>query len=62
MNDFTPDELEEILGWATVYCIGASDLSYRVSKALIDKIQFMINNYDAKVIEVWHCEKCGHLQ
>lgn len=45
MNDFTKDELEEILGWSTVYCIGASDMSYKISVALMDKIQSLIDNH-----------------
>ncbi|HHF7341035.1 TPA: hypothetical protein ACPSKZ_000698 [Legionella anisa] len=45
MNDFTKEELEDILSWSDVYCVGATDLSYRVSRPLIKKIQSMIDNY-----------------
>lgn len=37
MNDFTKEELEDILSWSDVYCVGATDLSYRVSRPLIKK-------------------------
>lgn len=43
MNDFTKEELLEIIGWATVYCIGASDPSYKISIELVNKIQSMID-------------------
>lgn len=60
MNDFTKEELEEIafnLGEIRTW----SD-TLENSWPVLDKIQYMIDNYDAKVIEVWHCEKCGHVQ
>jgi len=51
MNDFTKEELQEIY----------SHLENEPLE-LQDKIQSMINDYDVKVIECWHCEKCGHIQ
>ncbi len=62
MNDFTKEELETMrngifssMGSSSLWRIPENDL-------LVDKIQSMINDYDAQVIEAWHCEKCGHVQ
>ena len=62
MNDFTKDELEQI----------RDDLEFEMSMYrmannqfninLLNKTQRMIDNYDADVIKVWHCEKCGQVQ
>lgn len=60
MNDFTKEELMNIND-AILY----SALLVSREKILLtirEKIQSMIDNYDAKVIQIWHCEKCGHIQ
>lgn len=59
MNEFTKEELVS-MGRALVayYC----DPRNTCDDELVTKIQSMINNYDAKVVEAWHCEKCGHVQ
>lgn len=63
MNDFTKEELQIIHLDMTIYAEKTHLLKESPShKALRDKIQSMIDNYDAKVIEVWHCEKCGNVQ
>lgn len=53
MTDFTKEELEEIK-----YCLHFvhGDCSFE------EKLQSMIDSYDAEVVAVWHCEKCGHVQ
>lgn len=60
MNEFTKDELilieEFFLEQEEV-----PDMPY-IHLDLLRKIQSMIDNYDAKVIKAWHCEKCGHVQ
>jgi hypothetical protein len=59
VNDFTKKELKKFLSLIR----GESrKLSIEQSFELVSKLQFLINNYDAKVIEAWHCEKCGHVQ
>lgn len=56
MNDFTIEELEQLI-WL------AKNIPYRMSDyPIFEKIQSMIDNYDVKTIEAWHCEKCGHVQ
>lgn len=52
MNDFTKEELEDIKQLASDY--GNIDL-YEKTKSMVDL-------YDAEVILVWNCEKCGHVQ
>ncbi len=60
MSDFTKEELIEIY-WKFEYYF--DDLDGLVEESpLMKKIQDIIDNYDAKVVEVWHCEKCGHVQ
>lgn len=59
MNDFTKEELERILEGVSWWLDGDDSL---YSEELIDKIETMIETYEAKVIEAWHCEKCGHVQ
>jgi hypothetical protein len=54
MNDFTKDELQ--------YLLSAYWTSDSTFPGLLDKLKSMIENYDAKTIKVWHCEKCGHIQ
>lgn len=55
MNNFTKEELIQIQE-AMHYWHEGMQIS------LTGKIQFMIDNYETKTIEVWHCEKCGHVQ
>ena len=50
MNEFTKEELEQIQACG------------HYSMELRNKIQDIIDGYDAEVIEAWHCEKCGHVQ
>lgn len=60
MNDLSKKELELICQF---FNIAIEDYQEPNSTyELRDKIQSMIDNYDAKVINVWHCEKCGHVQ
>lgn len=63
MNDFTLDELSKE---DLIKVKEAIEYSYRnlapFDSPLLNKIQSMIDNYDAKVIHAWHCEKCGHVQ
>ena len=60
MNDFTKQELE-VLKNDTLIAIKFDNES-PIRLLLVSKLQSMINLYDAQVIEVWHCEKCGHIQ
>lgn len=61
MNDFTKEELKIIR-----MLINSTDEKVLTKSEEIiivqSKIQSMIDNFDAQVIEVWHCEKCGHVQ
>lgn len=66
MNDFTKDELLLImhdLGFLddeTKTCYKHASSEFILN--LQNKIRYMVNNYDTKAIEVWQCEKCGHVQ
>jgi predicted methyltransferase len=63
MNDFTKEELEIIHLDICVYLNKSKLLKppqHHID--LKDKVREMIDNYDAKVISAWHCEKCGHVQ
>ena len=60
MNDFTKEELilaHELID-ACIELAREPDCVYD----LRDKIQSMIDSYYSQSIDVWHCEKCGHLQ
>lgn len=60
MNDFTKEDLKDLLKCISIVVIdfGTSNILEQLKK----KIESMIDNYDAKIIESWHCEKCGHVQ
>lgn len=65
MNDFTKEELENILSWADVYTEFGQSWVYQNQKELIDKVQAMIDNYcehDMRYAsgEFSQCENCGH--
>ena len=64
MNDFTKEELQKLLDWCVSRAsrINTVDFEREGSGRLFDKIQSTIDNYDCQVINVWHCEKCGHVQ
>lgn len=64
MSEFTKEELEKILLWGTdvVESMGITQFYTQGHGAVCDKIESMINDNEANVIHVWHCEKCGHLQ
>ena len=62
MNDFTKEELQNLLSCVKhnkAYHLNHMEIIYPI---LMNKIQSMIDDYDIPVIEVWHCEKCGHVQ
>ena len=67
MNDFTKDELKDILSWADVYTVFGSSWTTKLHLPLIDKIQTMIENYceHEKVIPNYgpnsQCANCGEL-
>lgn len=44
MNDFTKDELRNILIWANYYCMDSLE-SQEVCRSFINKIKSMIDNY-----------------
>ncbi len=63
MSDFTKEELKIIHLDICVYLNKSTFLNppqHHID--LRDKVSDMIDLYDAQVIEVWHCEKCGHVQ
>lgn len=66
MNEFTREELLVI--WHDVGILNdEARTSYEHASSefiinLRNKLQSMIDNYDARGIEVWRCEKCGHGQ
>lgn len=60
MNDFTKDELQKILNFIEHRKQDSYD-DMRFS-TIINKIQSLIDIYDAQIIPAWHCEKCGHVQ
>ena len=64
MNDFTQEELVLLACWSAnrFNQVGKDQAKNEGTISLSHKIQDMIINYDAKVIDVWHCEKCGHVQ
>ena len=45
MNDFTKDELESIKSWGEVYTEFGNSWTDKINRALIDKIQSLIDNY-----------------
>lgn len=55
MNEFTKEELEDIYS-----AVMNTDIAMLVN--LPQKIQYLIDNHDAKLINYWYCEKCGHVQ
>lgn len=73
MNDFTKEELEDILNWGNIYTEFGTCSSYKMDKALMDKIEGMIDDYcdhekeprtqywaeDARLYN--KCTKCGKL-
>lgn len=66
MNDFTKEELEDILSWGDVYNEFGQSFAYELNKPLLDKIQSMIDNYCEHewkhrydVSEYDECLKCG---
>jgi hypothetical protein len=67
MNEFTKEELN-LLFDAISDCIDSlytenhSCNIYEFTNSIKSKLKFLIDNYDAQVIEAWHCEKCGHVQ
>lgn len=73
MNDFTKDELEDLISWADVYTEFGRSWTDKVHRPLIDKIQCMIDNYceheygksvygciDCGITE-YRCNKCAHI-
>lgn len=60
MNVFTKEELEFILD-GTRYWSNQNITSPWVFE-FKEKVESLIDNCDAKIINVWHCEKCGHVQ
>lgn len=52
MNDFTKDELENIMSWAEVYTEFGCSWTYPAHKPLIEKIQSMLDNHTDS--------KCNH--
>lgn len=58
LNEFTKEELQYFLMTMKPFHF----LWKHDPLALENKLQSMIDIYDAKVIEAWHCEKCGHVQ
>ena len=64
MNDFTKEELEDIYNCIDVYCWG-SPVSKAVHELLMNKIQYMIDDYCDHEPEEWSkqltfqkCKKC----
>jgi hypothetical protein len=57
MNEFTKEELQEILDLLK-NGFGPNVRGLEVPR----KIKSMIDNYCVPTIESWHCEKCGHVQ
>lgn len=64
MNDFTKEELEDIHLVYRTFCNddGVQRKITNLENGILSKLKSMIDNYDAQVIQVWHCEKCGHVQ
>ena len=60
MNNFTKDDL------ILLHELTLKDIHWlRENSKFIDlnnKIKEIIDYYDAQIIKVWHCEKCGHVQ
>jgi hypothetical protein len=61
MNEFTKYELKSIL-WAIEYVRERTNNCGDIMRKLEGDIKYMTDNFDVKVIKVWHCEKCGHVQ
>jgi len=65
MNDFTKEELEDLLEWGNAYCIGMATIAKMYHCNLIGKIELMIDNYcehewdDTKnTRKYFRCSKC----
>jgi hypothetical protein len=64
MNEFTQDELIKLKNGLEYLpnSVSISSDYWNECQKIINKINFIIDNYDAQVIDAWHCEKCGHVQ
>lgn len=62
MNYFNKEELQEIHRCLKYMVKGGTTPYSNLTMELKNKLQFMMDKYDAQVIEAWHCEKCGHVQ
>lgn len=64
MNEFTKEELFSLSDAMehSVQRDNDDDEIHDQWASAYTKIQSMIDLYDAEVIKVWHCEKCGHVQ
>lgn len=45
MTNFTKEELESLSSWGDVYTEFGMSWTYKMHKPLLDKLQFMIENY-----------------
>ena len=65
MNEFTKEELEDLLIWGEVYTDFGNSWTDKIQRPLLDKIQSMIDNYCEHDTEghfhvgVDVCLKCG---
>jgi hypothetical protein len=58
MNDFTKEELEDIINWAEAYTEFGASWTFDCHKPLIDKIQFMIDHYQDHIVAHVLCRDC----
>ena len=62
MNEFTKEELIEINRCLRYMTKGGVTPYSCLTMALKNRTQQMIDFSHRKPINVWHCEKCGHVQ
>lgn len=62
MNDFTKEELQHLRACISCTIVTGYAPDAEVLQLMRNKINSLIDNYDAEAIEAGHCEKCGHVQ
>jgi len=65
VNDFTQNELEQLISWGNVYTDFGRSWTNKLNRPLIEKIQSMIENYCEHELDnpllalVKECKKCN---
>lgn len=61
MNEFTKEELEDLISWGNVYTGFSNNWTDKLHRPLIDKLHSMIDNYqDEKMCGNKNCRLSSH--